>query len=69
MFDPRTLQVPGHPGKQYRYFGSPGKNGILVAGYPNGPDHNVCVITTDLVLKRVNPRDLRERLGRSPAEK
>ena len=69
MFDRRTLQVPGHPGKQYRYFGPSGKNGILVAGYPNGPDHNVCVITIDLVMKRVIPRDLRERLDRSPAGK
>ena len=64
--DPKKMEVPGHPGKRYRYFGPTGRGGILVAGLPNGPDGQVCVITTNLIVKRVTPRQLHERLGHSP---
>jgi len=61
---PRTLQVPGHDGKRYRYFGPQGKGGLLLAGLPNGPDKRICVITTDLTMARLTPERVNEMLGR-----
>jgi len=55
---PRSLEVPGHPGKRYRYFGPDGKGGILLAGRPNGPDDRVCVIRTNLKMERLTPEQL-----------
>jgi len=65
----RTLEVPGHAGKRYRYYGPAGKGGILLAGLPNGPEGRICVITTDLKMKRVTPRQLHESLEHGETRK
>ena len=59
----QTLQVPGTDGQPYRYYGPKGKNGILVAGHPNGPDGGICVLTTELQMMRLSPKDLDRRLA------
>jgi len=66
---PRSLEVPGHPGKRYRYFGPKGKGGILLAGLPNGPDKRVCVIRTNLKMDRITPEQLHESLEHGPQKR
>ncbi|MHC4952635.1 MAG: hypothetical protein ACYTGZ_02000 [Planctomycetota bacterium] len=56
--DKKTMHVPGHPGKKYSYYGPGGRGSVLLAGLPNGPDKKICIITTDLEMKRVTPRQL-----------
>ena len=58
--DEKTLKVPGTDGVSYSYFGPRGKNGVLLAGRPNGPDQTICVLTVDLRMKRVSPSVLRK---------
>ena len=65
----RTFQVPGHEGKRYRYFGPRGKGGLLLAGFPNGPDGRICVITTDLKMARFTAERVHEMLEHEPKKR
>jgi len=62
----KTLRVPGTDDAAYRYFGPKGNNGVLLAGRPNGPDGGICVLLTNLQMKRVSPADLRKTLRKTP---
>jgi hypothetical protein len=61
--DRKTMTVPGSGGKRYTYYGPDGRNGILLAGAPNGPDGQVCILTTNLRVARISPAQLRSKLA------
>lgn len=62
--DDETLIVPGTDNLSYSYFGPDGKNGVLVAGRPNGPEGLICVLMTDMKMSRISPERLRTILSR-----
>ncbi len=58
-----NFTVPG-VGKPYVYLGPAGKGGVLLHGHPNGRDRKVCIVTTDLVVRRLTEAELESLLQR-----
>ncbi|MDH3593127.1 MAG: hypothetical protein OER88_14675, partial [Planctomycetota bacterium] len=62
--DKKMSVCPG--GESYVYLGPAGKNGILLHGHANGPDGQVTILTTRLVVRRIPPETLKKRLSSRP---
>jgi len=60
-----NFTVPGAD-KPYVYLGPEGTGGVLLHGYANGLDNRICVVTTDLVLRRLTEAELEALLRREP---
>ncbi len=60
-----NFTVPGAE-KPYVYLGPKGQGGVLLHGYANGADNRLCVVTTDLVLRRLTEAELEALLRREP---